>query len=217
MLPQLFIPLWGYISAVCLFQGVSHGLNMLVPLGHIIVPSSIMPYTTGSCHWITLVPLLFPAVHSNLSLAYLPLAKIDGKKKRNRELLSCMLTPCISLVEECVMITLSSPGHYCWTVWLDLMSRINKENCVSKPSKRKVLSLTSSLSKREKTVQTVQNTKSKTKTKPGKHKVSQRFAGQGQDLCCCCQLLAEEGFLEGFLKWPMNQSLAATSQPAQNG
>lgn len=100
-------------------------------------------------------------------------------KKRNRELLSCMLTPCISLVEECVMITLSSPGHYCWTVWLDLMSRINKENCVSKPSKRKVLSLTSSLSKREKTVQTVQNTKSKTKTKPGKHKVSQRFAGQG--------------------------------------
>lgn len=55
-----------------------------------------------------------------------------------------MLTPCISLVEECVMITLSSPGHYCWTVWLDLMSRINKENCVSKPNKRKVLSLTSS-------------------------------------------------------------------------
>lgn len=81
MLPQLFIPLWGYISAVCLFQGVSHGLNMLVPVGHIIVPSSIMPYTTGSCHWITLVPLLFP-LHSNLSLAYLPLVKIDGKKKK---------------------------------------------------------------------------------------------------------------------------------------
>lgn len=111
-------------------------LNMLVPLGHIIVPSSIMPYTTGSCHWITLVLLLFPAVHSNLSLGYLPLAKIDGKK-RNRELLSWVLTSCINLVEECAMITLSSPGHYRWTVWLDLMSRINTENCVSKPNKEK--------------------------------------------------------------------------------